>query len=584
MAKHEFFKKEFDKLAINGMIGDPNGEPGYSYLRVSSDEQGEEGRSGLPRQIEHVHEIARQKHISITWDRVFADDFTGFELQRPELDKLRAEYRSPRRQSSKVVIEYLDRLSRNADWHQGFLLDEMKKAGIEAVFWKSFTSRIERIVMGVISQDGMELSLERMADGTRKKAESGRVTAHRATYGYKFVDDHGNESERARKHTYYAIREDEAAIIRLIYQRVASGDTLVRIAQDLHNSHVPTPKRTKMWIGSHLNILVHNEAYKGDFIAHRWHKVEIQKPTKDGMSMRMVKVTRARSEEEWIHVPVPAIVDEELWQAANDMLEKNKQMARRNATQRYLLTGLIRCAECGSKFSGKTVKPGRYNRLIQPRQNYSCRYSRSTPHYVMNIHGKCSQGSIAASFIEPAVWTVVCNALLNPDVLLRALEADVFNEYNANMERQIDYLRCEIEAKKVEDDKLYRAYVAGVFDEVEYAERRRDLKAEGAKLAGELDKLLPQRVSIEQFEAQRELVLEFSARLRAMNAHVNPPFELKQRILKMTVDKIILNKRERWFRLEGVVRGTFDIANSFTSKFDAANRNAGASAGETLYR
>ncbi len=73
------------------MIGDPDGKPAYAYLRVSSEEQGEEGRSGLPRQLEHIHEKAKHAGCCVIWERVFADDFTGFELERPELDRLRSE-------------------------------------------------------------------------------------------------------------------------------------------------------------------------------------------------------------------------------------------------------------------------------------------------------------------------------------------------------------------------------------------------------------------------------------------------------------------------------------------------------------
>ena len=55
MPNPEFFKPEFDKLAANGVIGDPSGQIAYAYIRVSGDEQADEGRSGLPRQIAHVH-------------------------------------------------------------------------------------------------------------------------------------------------------------------------------------------------------------------------------------------------------------------------------------------------------------------------------------------------------------------------------------------------------------------------------------------------------------------------------------------------------------------------------------------------
>ncbi len=92
--------------------------------------------------------------------------YYGFEFSdRPELSRLRREYSSDKRRAHVVVIEHLDRLSRNADWHQGYLLDEMKQFGLRTVFWKQFSSRIERVVMGAVAQTGMENEKLRMAQG-----------------------------------------------------------------------------------------------------------------------------------------------------------------------------------------------------------------------------------------------------------------------------------------------------------------------------------------------------------------------------------------------------------------------------------
>ncbi|HLZ81396.1 MAG TPA: recombinase family protein, partial [Ktedonobacteraceae bacterium] len=197
MANPDFFKPDFDILALDGCIGDPCGELAYAYLRVSGEEQAEEGRSGLPRQIGHIHEIAYKYGYKIPWDYVYADDFTGFSFEdRPALSKLRSEYKSGHQRAFAVVIEELDRLSRNADWHQGYLLDELKRFGITALFWKQFSSRIERTVLGAIAQDGMEQSKARMMEGNLRKARSGRVTARVPAYGYKLVDAEGNEGPR----------------------------------------------------------------------------------------------------------------------------------------------------------------------------------------------------------------------------------------------------------------------------------------------------------------------------------------------------------------------------------------------------
>ncbi len=86
MANHEFFKRVFDSLANDGCIGEKAGQLAYAYIRVSSNEQSEEGRSGLPRQIEHCHQIAVQNGYKIPWNMVYADDHTGYEFaDRPAI-------------------------------------------------------------------------------------------------------------------------------------------------------------------------------------------------------------------------------------------------------------------------------------------------------------------------------------------------------------------------------------------------------------------------------------------------------------------------------------------------------------------
>lgn len=554
--KHEFFKEEFDRLAVGGLIGHPNGKPAYAYLRVSSDEQSDEGRSGLPRQIEHVHQKALEAGYCISWDRVFADDFSGFELERPALNEFRREYQSSHRSAHAVVIEHLDRLSRNSDWHQGYLLSDLRDSGIEAIFWKSFSSRIERVVMGAVSQDAMELAKQRMQDGVRKKAESGRITARRPAYGCKFVDGRGNEGADARKDTHYALIPEQVPIIQLIYKRVASGESLHKIADDLNLAGIPTPTQMGKWTRETLRNIVRNPIYKGEYIANRW--IAERKAVTDANGVPKMRERRyQRPESEWIRVSTStAIVDVGLWQAANDILAKNKQMASRNGKHQYLLTGLLKCATCGRSYNGKTFE-GRNGKMFKaPCVEYRCArlFSKETS-------GTCDQACILAETIEEAVWGVVCDALLSPNVLIKALEREMFDEQNALIEQQIAYLQAEIGGKQTEDDKLYKAYIAGVFDETEYAERRKLLKAESVKLHDELAKLLPRRVSREDFEKQRAIILKTAEEIRKMNAHIDPPFELKQRILKMLVDRIVLNTHTRTFTLEGRMCGQYSIVN-----------------------
>lgn len=561
MPNSDFFKKDFDKLAEGGCIGSPGGQVAYAYIRVSGDDQADEGRSGLPRQIAHIHEAAMKHGFKVPWDMVFADDYTGFEFEeRPQLKELRREMRNPTRRADAVVLEHLDRLSRNADWHQGFLLDEMKRHGISPVFWKEFFSRIERVVLGAIAQEGMEAEKQRMMEGNLYKARSGRVTARTPAFGYKLVDVNGTEGAAAKKDTYYAIREDEAVVVRMIYRRLLTGDSLRRIALDLEVSGLKPPKQAKHWEATYVRCILVNEVYKGDFYAHRWLHTTVQKPAKDGFLMRNVKCKIERPREEWIHVPVPAIVTPEEWDAANRMLAQNKVMARRNAKDPYLLTGLVKCAHCGWSYTGTTSGMNHGKPRQHLYRGYRCPHYSTRPKYLVTTI-ECGNSYIKCDLLDGIVWNIVCQALLQPQVLLDALDGDATSERNRQLEAQIAYLEREVAAKTDDDAKLLRAYMAGAFDEREFAAQRKLLKEESARMTEELSRLCAEVLTPDQLDQRKRMILAMSEQMRAQNIPVDAPFALKQRIIKLVVDAIVLDVSNGWLTLTGAIRGMFPIVN-----------------------
>ena len=564
MADLSFFQEAFDRHATDGLLGDPSGLPGYAYIRVSSSAQAEEGRSGLPRQISRVHEAAAREQICIPWDYVFADDHTGFQFHdRPELSRLRGEYASPNRRASTIVMEYLDRLSRNADWHQGFLLDEMKQNHIQPLFWKGFTSRVERAVMGAVSQDGMERSLEIMQEGLREKARSGRVTARHAAYGYMFVDAEGNPGPKARKETYYAPHPKEAEVIRLIFHKIGiEGMGTGKLCKYLEERLAP-PGRYKHWSKVQICMYIRNPLYKGEFYANRKHRVVVPaKRQRPGEPIRMAERDIDRPREEWILVPVPPLVSEELWDAANAMLEKNSQMATRNAKSRYLLTGLVKCAECGYAYYGR-LRRHRFAsdpQMVSERIRYLCS-GRTNREYHMIQAINCTQSQLMGHVLEPAVWSAVCQMITRPERLLEAMDAQLDDSENAGLNQQITFLKRQLAACEAEDNKLYRAFMADVFDEQEYADRRKLLKEKEATLEEELRGLSLRIISLEEVEADKALILDFAKQAREMGVVENASFDFKRQMLKRIVDKIVLNVREGWFRMEGRISGVWSLEN-----------------------
>lgn len=561
MAQPEFFKEAFQALAHDGCIGDPQGEEAYAYLRVSSAGQADEGRSGLPRQVQHCHEIALEKGVKIPWELVFADDHSGFEFRdRPELGRLRDEYKTTSRRARIVVMEYLDRLSRNADWHQGFILDEMKEFHLQVLFWKTFNSRVERAVMGAISQEGMEQAKQRMAEGNLFKAKDKRVTARVPAYGYQLVDRFGVASEAAKKDSHYGIHPEQAPAIQEIFQKVGmEGWSLRRLAKWLDDLYTPG-KRFKRWEPKMLGLMIRNPLYKGEFIAHRYTYVKVagarQQPNR---TTKMVWKKIERPEEEWIRVPVPPIVSIELWEIANRMLDKNAQTGRRAAKEPYLLTGLLKCASCGYSYIGR-------RKIFRKKsKEYLGRYYRDSS--AMGLMGKfrdihCKQGQISCKTLDSAVWKVISDFLTEPQTLIDSMDREYASGPNAQLQSEIEYLRGQLAESASEDEDLYQAYRAKAFDAGEFAARRETVKERRKKLNTEVSALEARVLTREKLELNKQRVLLQAAGLRERGLTPNPSFEVKQTILKTVVEKIRLNVDEGWFEIEGILPGHCSIDDS----------------------
>src|SRR5437763_1953763 len=97
----------FSDIFDSKVIGDPEGQLSFAYIRVSSSGQAEEGRSGLPRQLAHVDQIAHDLMLRIPLELVYCDDHSGFEFrERPGLQALLAEVAKSDRKTHHLVIEY----------------------------------------------------------------------------------------------------------------------------------------------------------------------------------------------------------------------------------------------------------------------------------------------------------------------------------------------------------------------------------------------------------------------------------------------------------------------------------------------
>jgi len=155
------------------------------YARVSTDKQAE--KFGIPSQIEAL----RKRSLERDWTPVldgekdtFVDDgYSGAELERPALNRLRQAVREGR---VDVVLSYdPDRLSRKL-YHQMILAEEFEKQGIKLEFvtqdmGNSPEDRMFFNMRGLVAEYEREKIRERTVRGSREKAKQGKVVSAGAT-------------------------------------------------------------------------------------------------------------------------------------------------------------------------------------------------------------------------------------------------------------------------------------------------------------------------------------------------------------------------------------------------------------------
>jgi site-specific DNA recombinase len=125
--------------------------------------------------------------------------------------------------------------------------------------------------------------------------------------------------------------------------------------------------------------------------------------------VRIGPTRNERPKEEWIEVEVPALVDRETWEAAQELRGQNKLFSRRNKQHDYLLSGLIRCV-CGRSMGGEYFSDHQY---------YTCTWRNN--HHSHLEERTCWARSVRADAIEVDVWDSILSLFSDLEKLERQL-------------------------------------------------------------------------------------------------------------------------------------------------------------------
>lgn len=269
-------------------------------------------------------------------------------------------------------------------------------------------------LFGYFAESEMKLKKERFARARKEKAEKGKFNGGKCLYGY-YVDNDG----------YLQIKEDEAEQVRYIFNRYSTGDVSIR---ELTKECKLNNKYEGFWNINNLSGYLKNTQYVGYKDTNKYTRI------------------------------YPQIISKELFDKCRNVAEKNNYSAkpRRN----YLLTGVLKCPECGQNYTGNAHS-----------NSYICLSK-------LSYKGdKCCSTNVSISIVEAIIWDItVRSESYSPSNILDNVKDNL--ALIADYETKIQISTGEIERLKKQLNKLNVMFSNDTVNEIEFKGTAKRIKNE----------------------------------------------------------------------------------------------------------
>lgn len=369
------------------------------YSRVSTFEQDYTSQTA-----ELVREAERMGY-EVT--QIYEEKESGFVDDRPELAKVLALTKAD---TDAVFVWEISRLSRRTVMVLS-AVEEIEKKGVliyakneNYKSWnengkKDSTSKLVLTLYASIAEAEATKFKERSRRGKRYK-----VLVEKKAYAYNFVYGYKKDSEGR-----LVINEEEAAIVRDIFEKANEGYSTVRLRMYLKSQYGFT------FSGSSLNRLLKNPVYMGrkPLGTKRYTKKDLKK-IEAGTKVRFYNP-------EVDIIDTPAIITAELFDSVQRGLEsrKTRSYAKENRKP-SLLKGLVLCGRCNSIYTNTG-------------QVYTCCSKTSEK------RDYCGSTAVATKALENCVWYVT------KEVFSEAIAKEIADRKAEPIMAEIAQLQKEIE-------------------------------------------------------------------------------------------------------------------------------------------
>lgn len=491
-------------------------------------------------------------------DTYIDDGETGSNTDRPGFQRMLQDMRSGRIDCA--VSKDLSRFSRNYIDAGNYLEKIFPAMGIRYIAINdnydshaagsgsdAITLPFKNLVNDVYCRD-ISIKIRSSLEVKRKKGE---YVGSFVPYGYRKAPQDKNR---------LLVDETAAEVVSMIFGMYKDGFPILKIAQRLNSSGIPTPMEYKRIQGAHYETAFRTKKRS------EWEYVTVKRILSNivytgvliqgrrGTPNHKVRVTRPKDEADWIrvenaHDPIISCTD---FEAVSELMRRDMRCAG-EGEKHGLFSGYLFCGDCKDTMVRKTQK---YKG--KPYVYYNCSNNKRTH--------ECSPHSFSEAKLTEIVFHAIhdqIEVVLHLDTVLRFIDTLPQRERKAfSYEAQMARLEDEIQRYKKLELRLYEDFAEGIINRTEYTDFRENYRG----LIGEKQEAL-RRLEREQRDAAA-MGSQNRAWVQAFAQYENVQ-ELDRRLLMALVDKIFIYEDKRVeiaFRYRDEFARAMEVAKNYQGK------------------
>lgn len=373
------------------------------YARVSTEEQAEHGYS-IDAQLDNLRQYCKLYNKEVVGEYVDRG-VSGKEMtKRHELQKLLRDAEGG--MFDEVIVWKFNRMSRKTK----DLLEIVERLDKNNVYFRSFSESFDTStpmgkfalqMMGAVGELERNTIVDNVKMGMKQRARMGYHNGG-ACLGYKTVEVPGGD--RKNKKTTLVIVPEEAVIIRKIFELYAAGKGFRAIANQLNREGHRTKKGNTFGTDS-IREIITNPVYNGIVRYNRFEGWSEKRRRGKNSNPIMTEGKHA------------AIISNDLWGKVQALFAQKSKACPRVYDSENLLTGIIRCPECGTPMvisrSHYRLKDG----TMVAQRYYSCGSFKAKGSSV------CHANSVRADYAEEYVLSRIKKVLKQPRMLVDIVSA-----------------------------------------------------------------------------------------------------------------------------------------------------------------